>query len=235
MIASLHRRALLLSYFTVGYNLLEALVSLLAGYLANSIALVGFGLDSLVESLSGGVMIWRFSHGPGLSAEAEERRERQAVKIVGCTFLVLGAYVLVESLKKLYFREIPAPSLLGIIIALVSLIVMPAVFIIKYRTGKSLNSRSLMADSKQTLACAWLSLALLIGLGLNYFYGFWQADPVIGLVVVAFLVKEGLIALKEKKLCACASCGLPPGGGVKVDLPGSRLEVADLPGNNDKP
>lgn len=235
MSASLRRRALILSYFTVGYNLLEALVSLMAGYLANSIALVGFGLDSLVESLSGGVMIWRFSHGPGLSAEAEERRERQAVKIVGCTFLVLGAYVLVESLKKLYFREIPAPSLLGIIIALVSLIVMPVVFIIKYRTGKSLNSRSLMADSKQTLACAWLSLALLFGLGLNYLYGFWQADPVIGLVVVAFLVKEGLTALKEKKLCACASCGLPPGSGVTVDLPGSRLEVADLPGNNDKP
>ena len=213
MIASLHRRALLLSYFTVGYNVLEALVSLLAGYLANSIALVGFGLDSIMESLSWGVMIWRFSHGPGLATEAEERRERQAVKIVGCTFLVLGAYVLVESLKKLYLREIPGPSLLGIIIALVSLIVMPAVFIIKYRTGKSLNSRSLMADSKQTLACAWLSLALLIGLGLNYLYGYWQADPVIGLVVVAFLVKEGLSALKEKKLCACASCGLPPGGG----------------------
>jgi len=235
MIASLHRRALLLSYFTVGYNVLEALVSLLAGYLANSIALVGFGLDSIMESLSGGVMIWRFSHGPGLAPEAEERRERQAVKIVGCTFLVLGAYVLVESLKKLYLREIPGPSLLGIIIALVSLIVMPAVFIIKYRTGKSLNSRSLMADSKQTLACAWLSLALLIGLGLNYLYCYWQADPVIGLVVVAFLVKEGLSALKEKKLCTCVSCGLPPGGGVTVDLPGSRLEVADLPGNNDKP
>jgi len=234
MIASLHRRALLLSYFTVGYNLLEALVSLLAGYLAGSIALVGFGLDSLAESLSGGVMIWRFRHGPELSAEAEERRERQAVKIVGYTFLVLGAYVLIESLKKLYFQEIPAPSLLGIIIALVSLTVMPAVFIIKYRTGKSLNSRSLMADSKQTLACAWLSLALLIGLGLNYLYGFWQADPVIGLVVVVFLAKEGLTALKEQKLCACASCGLPPGGGVTIDLPGSRLEVADLPGNNDK-
>ncbi len=215
MTTNLQRRALLLSYFTVGYNVLEALVSLLAGYLAGSIALVGFGLDSLVESLSGGVMIWRFSHAPELSAEAEERRERQAVTIVGYTFLVLGAYVLVESLKKLYFQEIPSPSLLGIIIALVSLVVMPAVFIIKYRTGKSLNSRSLMADSKQTLACAWLSLALLIGLGLNYFYGFWQADPVIGLVVVAFLVKEGVTALKERKLCACASCGLPPGAGGK--------------------
>ncbi|MBI4643079.1 MAG: cation transporter [Deltaproteobacteria bacterium] len=210
---SLQRRALLLSYFTVGYNVLEALASLLAGYLAGSIALVGFGLDSLVESLSGGVMIWRFSHGPGLSAEAEERRERQAIKIVGYTFLVLGAYVLYESLKKLYFQEISSPSLLGIIIALVSLIAMPGLFIIKYRTGKSLNSRSLMADSKQTLACAWLSLALLVGLGLNYLFGIWQADPIIGLVVVGFLFKEGWGTLKEGKLCACATCGLPPAAG----------------------
>jgi divalent metal cation (Fe/Co/Zn/Cd) transporter len=210
MITNLHRRALLLSYFTVGYNVLEALVSLLAGYLAGSIALVGFGLDSLVESLSGGVMIWRFTHHPGLSPEAEEQRERQAIKIVGYTFLVLGAYVLYESLKKLIFQEIPSPSLLGIIIALVSLVVMPGLFIIKYRTGQSLNSRSLMADSKQTLACAWLSLALLIGLGLNYLFGIWQADPVIGLVVVGFLVKEGRSTLKEGKLCTCASCGLPP-------------------------
>jgi len=206
----LHRRALLLSYFTVGYNVLEALVSLLAGYLAGSIALVGFGMDSLVESLSGGVMIWRFTHHPGLSAAAVEQRERQAIKIVGYTFLVLGAYVLYESLKKLFFQEIPSPSLLGIIIAAVSLIVMPGLYLIKYRTGKSLNSRSLMADSKQTLACAWLSLALLIGLGLNYLFGIWQADPIIGLLVVGFLLKEGRSTLKEGKLCTCATCGLPP-------------------------
>jgi len=213
MNSSRQRQALILSYFTVGYNLLEALVSLLAGYLAGSIALVGFGMDSLVESLSGGVMIWRFGHHPGLSPAAVERRERQAIKIVGWTFLALGAYVLYESLEKLIYREIPSPSLLGIIIALVSLIVMPGLYVIKYRTGKALGSRSLMADSKQTLACAWLSLALLVGLGLNYFFGIWQADPIIGLVVVGFLLKEGRAALKEGKLCACASCGLPPGPG----------------------
>ena len=209
---NLQKRALLLSYFTVAYNVLEALASLLAGYLAGSIALVGFGLDSLMESLSGGVMIWRFRHRPGLSAEAEERLERRAIKIVGWTFLVLAAYVLYESLEKLFFQEIPSPSLLGIIIAAVSLIVMPGVYLLKYRTGKLLHSRSLMADSKQTLACAWLSLALLVGLGLNYFYGIWQADPLIGLVVVGFLYKEGWGALKEGKLCACATCGLPRTG-----------------------
>ncbi|MEW6659648.1 MAG: cation transporter [Thermodesulfobacteriota bacterium] len=210
---NLQKRALLLSYFTVGYNILEALASLLAGYLAGSIALVGFGLDSLVESLSGGVMIWRFRHRPGLGAEAEERLERRAIRIVGCTFLVLGAYVLYESLKKLVFQEIPAPSLLGIIIAGVSLLAMPGLYFLKYHTGKSLNSRSLMADSKQTLACAWLSLALLIGLGLNYFFGFWQADPIIGLVVAGFLFKEGWGTLKEGKICTCATCGLPPDSG----------------------
>ncbi|MHB8067823.1 MAG: cation diffusion facilitator family transporter [Desulfobaccales bacterium] len=200
----------MLSFFTVGYNVLECLVSLLAGYLAGSIALVGFGLDSFVESLSGGVMIWRFRHRPGLAPEAEERIERRAIKIVGWTFLALGAYVLYESLEKLYFREIPSPSLLGLIVAITSLIVMPGLYFYKYRTGQSLNSRSLMADSKQTLACAWLSLALLIGLGLNYFYGIWQADPFIGLVVVGFLFKEGWGALKAGKLCTCATCGLPP-------------------------
>jgi divalent metal cation (Fe/Co/Zn/Cd) transporter len=210
MSPTLQQKALFLSYFTVGYNILEALISLLAGYLAGSIALVGFGLDSLVESLSGGVMIWRFRHRPGLSGAAEERIERRAIKIVGYTFLILGAYVLYESLKKLFFREIPAPSLLGIIIAAVSLIVMPGLYFLKYNTGKSLNSRSLMADSRQTLACAWLSLALLVGLGLNYVYGFWQADPLIGLVVVGFLFKEGWETLRAGRLCTCATCGLPP-------------------------
>jgi divalent metal cation (Fe/Co/Zn/Cd) transporter len=207
---TLQRRALSLSYFTVGYNLVECLVSLFAGYLAGSIALVGFGLDSLVESLSGGVMIWRFRHAPGLEAAEEARRERRAVRLVGWTFLALAAYVLYESVKKLYLQEPPAPSLLGIIIAAVSLLVMPALFSIKYRTGRALNSASLMADSKQTLACAFLSLALLIGLGLNYIWGVWQADPVIGLLIVSFLGREGYETLKEEKLCSCASCGLPP-------------------------
>ena len=236
---NLQKKALLLSYFTVGYNVLEALASLLAGYLAGSIALVGFGLDSLVESLSGGGMIWRFHPRPGLSAEAEERLERRAVKIVGYTFLVLAAYVLYESLKKLIFKEIPAPSLLGIIIAGVSLVVMPGVYLLKYRIGKSLNSRSLMADSRQTLACAWLSLALLVGLGLNYVYGFWQADPIIGLVVVGFLLKEGRSALQEGKLCTCASCGLPPepGPGPSIDplvLDNVTLELPLDPGQDKK-
>jgi len=202
----LQQRALLLSYLTVGYNLLEGAVSIFAGYLAGSIALVGFGLDSFVESLSGGVMIWRFRPHPGRTPEEEERLEKKAVKLVGYTFFILAAYVLYESVEKLWLQEAPDPSLLGIIIALISLILMPALFFYKYSLGKSLGSLSLIADSKQTLACALLSLALLIGLGLNYRYGIWQADPVIGLVIVGVLAREGYEALKEQKLCTCCSC-----------------------------
>ncbi|MEJ2671296.1 MAG: cation transporter [Deltaproteobacteria bacterium] len=203
----LRRRALLLSYFTIGYNVLECALSLLAGFLAGSVALVGFGLDSLVESLSGGVMIWRFSRHEGLSPEEEERREGRAIRIVGYTFFILAAYVLYESLKKLIWQEIPAPSLLGLCIAMASIVVMPALFALKYQTGKSLGSSSLMADSKQTLACAMLSVALLTGLGLNYLFGIWQADPAIGLVIAVILAREGYQTLKEEKLCSCASCG----------------------------
>ena len=203
----LQKRALWLAYLTVGYNILEGGISILAGWLAGSIALVGFGLDSVVESLSGGVMIWRFRPHAGLTGEEEERLEKKAIRLVGYTFFILAIYVLYESVKKLFFQEAPAPTLLGIVIALVSLIVMPGLFCIKYQTGKSLKSKSLMADSKQTLACALLSLALLVGLGLNYFYGIWQADPVIGLLIAAVLVREGYGALQAEKLCTC--CSIP--------------------------
>jgi cation diffusion facilitator family transporter len=199
MDSRLHRRALRLSYFTVGYNIAEGLVSISAGLLAGSIALVGFGLDSFVESLSGGIMIWRFRKHGKVSEAEEERIERRATKLVGWTFFVLGGYVLYESLKKLYFHDTPARSLIGIVIAVISLVVMPVLFYLKYQTGKSIGSTSLVADSKETLACVFLSLALLIGLGLNYLYGFWQADPIAGLVVVFFLVKEGYATLREEE------------------------------------
>ena len=203
MDSSPYKRALSLSYFTVGYNILEGLISIFAGVLAGSIALIGFGLDSFVESLSGGVMIWRFRKHGQMSEEEEERIEAKAVRLIAYTFFILGAYVLEESFKKLYIHDMPAPSLFGIIIAIVSLIVMPVLFYMKYRTGKTINSRSLVADSKQTLACCFLSVALLIGLGLNYFFGFWEADPIVGLVTVVFLVREGYHALKEERLCTC--------------------------------
>lgn len=203
MNSELRKKALSLSYFTVGYNVLEGVVSIFAGMLAGSIALVGFGLDSFVESLSGGVMVWRFSKHGKISEEEEEKVEKKAARFVAYTFFVLGIYVLYESVKKLILQEVPEKSLLGIIIAIVSMIAMPVLFYMKYQTGKAIGSRSLMADSKQTLACMFLSMALLIGLGLNYLYGLWQADPIAGLVIVVFLIKEGYEALKEEEVCSC--------------------------------
>lgn len=131
------------------------------------------------------------------------------MKIIGYSFFVLAFYIFYEAARKLLFAEIPGPSLLGICVALASALVMPALYLIKFRTGESLDSASLRADSKQTLTCGLLSVALLIGLGLNYLYGLWQADPIFGLVIALFLVREGSRTVREEKLCACAGCGLP--------------------------
>ncbi len=198
----LHGQALLLSYFTVGYNVLEGVASITAGAVAGSIALVGFGLDSFVESISGGIMIWRFSQ-RRLTEEEEKRVEAKAVKLVGWSFFVLAAYILFEAVKKLVTREIPHPSLFGIIIAATSLVVMPVLFIAKRRTGRKLGSHSLVADSKQTLACTFMSFALLLGLLANRLFEFWQADPIVGLLIAAWLVREGVETLKQGRLCSC--------------------------------
>jgi len=195
----LRRRALFLSWFTVGYNVVEGLVSIIAGALAGSIALVGFGIDSAVESLSGGIMVWRFTGHHHLSREAEEKLERRAERFVAVTFFVFGAYVLYESVKKLVTAEAPQHSLVGIIVALVSLVSMPLLYRAKTKVGRELRSGSLLADAKETLACAFLSVALLVGLGLNYFWGIWQADPVAGLFIVAWLFKEGWEIFTEEE------------------------------------
>jgi cation diffusion facilitator family transporter len=197
MVSTLHKKALILSYFTVGYNILEGLVSILAGLVAGSIALVGFGSDSFIESLSGSVMIWRFQKHGKISKEEEERIEKKATRLVAITFFVLGVYVLYESVKKLYFQEKPEPSIIGILVAIASIIVMPVLFYLKFRIGKTIKSKSLVADSKQTLACLFMSVSLLVGLSLNYLYGFWQADPYVGLIIVIFLIKEGYTTFKE--------------------------------------
>ena len=193
----LYRKGLLLEYFTVAYNILEATASIIFGTIANSIALIGFGLDSIVESLSGLVLIWRLRQHGKLSAAAEERLEKRATRFVAITFFILGGYVLFQSIRKLVIEEIPEPSLPGIIIATASIIIMPLLTWQKYKTGKQINSRALVADSKETLACAFLSLALLVGLGANYLFGFWQADPIVGLIIVAFLFREGWEGWKE--------------------------------------
>ncbi|MBI5642333.1 MAG: cation transporter [Deltaproteobacteria bacterium] len=187
-----YRKALYLEYVTVGYNVLEGIFSIAAGYRAGSIALVGFGFDSAVESISGGIIIWRLARHGRISKEEEERVESRATKFVGISFFLLGAYVLFESIKKLYFLEEPLPTLFGIVIAISSIVTMPALSYSKYKTAKKMGSKSLEADSKETLVCALLSIALVVGLGLNYLYGIWWADPVAALVIVFFIVKEGI-------------------------------------------
>ena len=189
--AGLYRRGLFLEYFTIGYNVAEAALSIIFGAAAGSIALIGFGLDSIIESLSGAVLIWRLRQHGSITEEEEEAVERRAARFVAITFFILASYVLYESISKLVSAEIAEPSLPGIVIAIASLIVMPVLARMKYNTGKALNSNALVADSKETLVCAFLSVALLLGLGSNYLFGFWQADPIAGIIIVIFLVREG--------------------------------------------
>ena len=188
--------ALALSYVTVGYNLLEGLVSVAFAVVAGSPALLGFGVDSFVESLSGLVMIWRFS-----SSAHDQRREKIAVRLAGASLIVLAAYVIYEALTALYYREPPDRSIVGLIIAVVSLVVMPILYVLKRNTAAALGSRSLLIDATQTLTCILLSVALLVGTGLHYLLGWWQADPLAGLVIAAYLVREGYHAWTEQELC----------------------------------
>ena len=198
----LYRRAAGLEWFTVGYNTAEAAVSIVFGGLAASIALVGFGLDSVAETLSGAVLLWRLSVHGKVPAEEEEKIERRATRLVGLTFLILAGYILFESCSKLILKEAPSPSLAGIIIAAISGIVMPILAKLKYDLGRRIGSTALVADSKETLVCSFLSYSLLLGLGANYLFGFWWADPVTGLVITGYLVKEGIELWKGE----CGDC-----------------------------
>ena len=196
-----HRRALRLSYFTVGYNVLEGVASVLAGGAAGSAALVGFGLDSAVESISGAIMVWRFR--TRRPHDEAERAEHRAIRLVGWTFFVLGAYVLLDSARKLWLGDRPEASLLGIAITVASLIVMPALYLAKQRTARRIGSRSLAADSRQTLACMGMSAGVLLGLLLNRAFGLWQADPAVGILIALLLFREGRETLREGTLCSC--------------------------------
>jgi cation diffusion facilitator family transporter len=195
----LYKKALQLSYFTLGYNIAECALSIIFGIFAGSIALVGFGLDSLVESLSAGIMVWRFGKHGSMSEEAEERIEKRAEKFIGYTFLILCVYILYESIIKLIKNEIPERSPVGMGIAVASIVIMPILYYAKNKIGKEIKSKSLIADSKETLACALLSIALLIGLGANYLFGFWQADPIVGFIIVFFLAREGIEIVRGKE------------------------------------
>ncbi len=168
-----------------------------AGVVAGSIALVGFGLDSYIEVASRLVLIWRLRKHGFSNDEEEEAAEKKAIFFVGATFFLLALYVTYESGKKLLLHEHPDESIIGIVLAIVSLIVMPWLAMYKKRIAAEIDSRALRADALETLACSYLSLTLLVGLGANALFGWWWADPVAALGMVYFLVREGWEAIEE--------------------------------------
>ena len=197
--AVLIKRGRYLEYFTIGYNSLEGLIALGAGLVAGSIALVGFGFDSLIEVISGAVLLWR------LYADVDEaRRERVeaiSLRLVGICFIALALYVTKDSVWSLLKREAPDESFVGIILAAVSLVVMPLLVRAKRKVARGINSGALMADSKQTELCTYLSAILLGGLLLNAVLGWWWADPVAALIMVPIIAKEGMEALRGETCC----------------------------------
>jgi divalent metal cation (Fe/Co/Zn/Cd) transporter len=192
-------RGLILEYLTVTWNFLEAVVAIVSGVLAGSIALVGFGMDSVIEVSSGVVLVWRLRSDSRESAR--EQAEHTAQRLVGVSFLLLAGYVAFDSLKTLVVRETPEHSLPGIALALTSLVVMPLLARAKRRVAAGLNSGAMHADSRQTDICAYLSAILLGGLLLNAFLGWWWADPVAALLMVPVIALEGVSALQGKVCC----------------------------------
>lgn len=182
----------------MGWNVLEAVVAVGAGLLAGSAALVGFGVDSVIESSSGAVMLWRLRAGA-----RGEARERTALRLVGVSFLLLAAYVTYDAARALALREPPEASYVGVGVAALSLVVMPLLARAKRRVAADLGSRAMRADSRQTDLCAYLSAILLAGLALNALFGLWWADPAAALVMVPIIAREGVEALRGE---TCDDC-----------------------------
>lgn len=193
--AVLARRVRLVVAATITYNVVEAVIALTAGTAASSAALVGFGLDSLVEVLSAAAVAWQFA------APDPERRERTATRLIAVSFFGLAALVSVEAVRALLGASSPETSTVGLVLAAVSLVVMPGLSWFERRTGRELGSASAVADSKQTLLCAWLSAVLLVGLALHSTLGWWWADPLAALVIAGFAVREGLEAWRGDTCC----------------------------------
>ena len=188
-----------LEYFTIAYNSLEGLIAVVAGLMAGSIAVVGFGFDSLIEVTSGSALLWRLHSDADKSRR--ERMEAVTLRIVGVLFLLLAAYVSYDSTKSLIWREQPHESIPGIVLAIASLIVMPLLVRSKRKVARGIKSGALMADSKQTELCTYLSAILLAGLLLNALVGWWWADPVAALIMVPIIVKEGIEGLRGDTCC----------------------------------
>ena len=194
--ARLGRRAQLLAGASVSYNVVEAIIAIAAGVAAGSVALIGFGLDSVVEVSSGLIILWQFRH------RLPESRERRALRLMAFSFFALAAYVAVESVRALFSGGEPDASPVGIGLAIASLIVMPFLSWAQRRTGRALGSDAVIADSTQTLLCTYLSAVLLVGLVLNATLGWGWADPIAGLIIAAVAVREGVEAWRGEGCCA---------------------------------
>lgn len=187
------RRGLRLEYLTIGWNLVEAFVAVGAGIVAGSIALVGFGFDSLIEVFAATVVVWEL-RGNG------EGRERLALRLIAISFFVLAAYVAIESVRDLAIRAEPAESVPGLVLAALSLVVMPLLARAKRRTGLAMGSATLVADAAETLLCALLSLILLVGLLLHAVAGWWWADPLAAIGIALLALREGIEAWRGEEL-----------------------------------
>lgn len=197
----LRRAGQRLEWFTIAYNVFEAAFALGFGVVADSVALISFGLDSLIEVTSASALLWRLRHDRDSAA-----REQRALRIVGICFLVLAAYVAFESIETLVTQSRPRPSLPGMVLALLSVVIMPLLARAKRRVARSLNSAALVADSRQTDFCAYLSAILLVGLAAHQFLGSWWADPAASLGMCVIIAREGVEALRGRA-CGGSTCG----------------------------
>jgi divalent metal cation (Fe/Co/Zn/Cd) transporter len=184
-------RGRLLAWLTILWNVVEGIVGITSGIAASSIALIGFGVDSYVEVFAGAVILWRLNK-ERLGQQPSEQAERRALRLIAVTFLLLAAGVGVESIRKLAIGEQPGESAVGLVLAVVSLVVMPLLARAKRQVGRQLGSRALQADATETDLCVWLSAILLAGLGLNSLFGWWWADPMAGLAIVYIAAREGM-------------------------------------------
>jgi len=205
---ALVRRSRRLNYATLAYNSLEGVLSIGAGLLAGSIALVGFGTDSLIELAAGAAALWRLS--ADLNLARRERVEQQTLRLIGCCFLALAAYVSFEAIGALIDRTAPEQSPLGIGIAAASLLVMPFLARAKRTVALQLGSGALAAEARQTLVCTYLSAILLVGLALNALWGWWWADPVAGVAMVPLITWEGIEGVRGRSACG-EDCHSGPG------------------------
>lgn len=197
--AALVRRGLLLNYATITYNVVEAVVSLGAGIVAGSVALVGFGIDSVIEVTASGAAQWRLRS--DVDHIRRERAERITLRVIGWSFLALAAYVTLDSVASLWFQERPDRSAIGTVILALSVVVMPVLARAKRRVARELGSAALEADAKQTSLCAYLSVIALAGVALNAFAGWWWCDPAAALAMVPIIAKEGVEGIRGDRHC----------------------------------